>query len=172
MTLDDTTSGGLPYRRGVGAVLFNADGLVWVGRRISMAGQDIKNFWQMPQGGINDEEDPSTAVLRELLEETGTDQADIIDETIDWLTYDLPPHLQGKVWNGRFQGQAQKWFALQFRGLDTDFDLNRYNHPEFDSWRWVELATLPALIVPFKRKMYESIVDVFSDLSVKLRTRQ
>lgn len=172
MTADDKTLSGLPYRRGVGAALFNADGLVWIGRRISKPGQDIQNYWQMPQGGIDNEEDPATAVLRELREETGTDQADIIGETVDWLTYDLPEYLRGNDWKGQFRGQAQKWFALQFRGSDTDFDLGRHEHPEFDAWRWAKLESLPELIVPFKRKIYESVMDAFAELPLRVKSRQ
>ncbi len=160
----------LPYRRGVGAALFNAEGLVWIGRRISKPGQDIQNYWQMPQGGIDDKEDPAVAVLRELREETGTDQADIIGETAEWLTYDLPAHLQGKVWKGRYRGQAQKWFALQFIGIDTDFDLNGHENPEFDAWRWAKLGSLPQLIVPFKKKIYESVVDAFAEFPMKVQS--
>ena len=170
MTANEKALIGLPYRRGVGAVLFNADGLVWIGRRISRPGQDIQNYWQMPQGGIDDDEDPATAILRELREETGTDQADIIGETVDWLTYDVPTHLIGKVWNGRFRGQSQKWFALQFKGLDTDFDLRVHERPEFDAWRWVEPASLPELIVPFKRKVYQSVLDSFAEFPVIVRS--
>ena len=107
----------LPLRSGVGIVVLNNSNKVFVAKRID----NPKNFWQMPQGGIDDEEDPAAAVLRELREETGTDQADIIGETVDWLTYDLPTHLRGKVWKGRFRGQVQKWFALKLleikRGL-------------------------------------------------------
>ena len=169
---DDKAFIGLPYRRGVGAVLFNADGLVWIGRRVSKPGQDIQNYWQMPQGGIDDEEDPAVAVLRELREETGTEQAEIIGETANWLTYDLPAHIQGKVWKGRFRGQAQKWFALQFSGIDTDFDLSGHENPEFDAWRWAELESLPELIVPFKKKIYESVVDAFADFPVKVQYRR
>ena len=168
---DDTAFIGLPYRRGVGAVLFNADGLVWIGRRISKPRQDIQNYWQMPQGGIDDEETPAAAVLRELREETGTDQAYIIGETANWLTYDLPTHLQGKVWKGSFRGQAQKWFALKFSGIDADFDLSRHEHPEFDAWRWAELESLPELIVPFKKKIYESVVDAFAEFPMKVQSR-
>ena len=169
MTADDKAVIDLPYRRGVGAVLFNSEGLVWIGRRISKPRQDIQNYWQMPQGGIDDEEAPATAVLRELREETGTEQAEIIGETANWLTYDLPTHLQGKVWKGRFRGQAQKWFALQFSGIDADFDLSRHKHPEFDAWRWAELESLPELIVPFKKKIYESVVDAFAEFPLKVQ---
>lgn len=162
---------GLPYRRGVGVVLFNADGLVWIGRRIEKPGQNIQNYWQMPQGGIDDEEDPAVAALRELHEETGTNRAEIIGESKDWLKYELPPHLRGKVWNGRFRGQTQKWFALQFTGSDTDFNLNGYHEPEFDAWRWAELRSLPDLIVPFKRTIYESVVDEFAEFPMKVRSK-
>ncbi len=168
-TVDSETE--LPYRRGVGAVLFNRDGLVWIGRRIPKSGRALENEWQMPQGGIDDGEEPSDAVLRELIEETGAERAKIIAETRNWLTYDLPGDLRRVVWGGRFRGQAQKWFALQFEGTDTDFDLNRYDEPEFDSWRWAELSELPGLIVPFKKAIYECVVDEFSEIPLKVRSQ-
>ena len=159
----------LPYRRGVGAALFNNDGLVWVGRRILRPRQEILNYWQMPQGGIDDGEDPSMAVVRELYEETGTNKAEIIGEIDEWLSYDLPSNLQGTVWRGQYRGQAQKWFALQFRGRDTDFHLDVHEKPEFDAWRWAELASLPDFAVPFKKKIYERVADEFRKVPTRLR---
>ena len=151
----------LPYRPCVGAALFNPEGLVWIGKRISRTGDNLIDAWQMPQGGIDPGEDPRQAVLRELREEIGTDRAEIIAETGDWLTYELPPHLRGVSWGGKFRGQKQKWFALRFLGEDCDFDLNTYSEPEFSSWKWAPLEQLPEMIVPFKRDVYSSLVNEF-----------
>ena len=142
----------LPYRPCVGILMFNTDGLVFVGRRL-----DTPDAWQMPQGGIDQGEAPSVAALRELSEETGTAAATIIAETAGWLTYDLPDELIGKVWKGRWRGQRQKWFAGRFDGTDSDINLNT-GQPEFDAWRWVPLADLPNLIVPFKLALYRDVV--------------
>jgi putative (di)nucleoside polyphosphate hydrolase len=150
----------LPYRHGVGLVLFNPAGLVFVGRRVD-AGDDA---WQFPQGGIDDGEEPRAAALRELREEIGSDRAQIIAETPDWLTYDLPAAIVPKVWKGRYRGQRQKWFALRFLGSDEDIELDG-EHPEFDAWRWVRLADTPGLIVPFKRAIYLQVVDAFRHLA-------
>lgn len=151
----------LPYRLGVGAVLLNADGKVFAATRIDTPGE----AWQMPQGGIDADEDPRAAVMRELLEEIGTDNAEIIAETDDWLVYDLPKEIRKKVWKGRYRGQKQKWYAMRFMGRDGDIDLNAHKHPEFSDWRWVDMAELPDLIVPFKRDLYQDIVDVFIHLA-------
>lgn len=156
----------LPYRAGVGAVLFNPDGLVWVGQR---AGGRYPKSWQMPQGGIDAGETPEQALWREMVEETGTDKAVILAETERWLTYELPPALVGVAWKGRYRGQKQKWFALRFTGDDSDIDLETHAKPEFSAWRWVELATLPGLIVPFKQAIYREIVDAFGHLPDRIR---
>ena len=162
----------LPYRRGVGAVLLNDKGLVWVGRRIDRRNQDLEEYWQLPQGGIDSGEEPVVAVLREIDEETGADNVEVIGEVKEWLKYELPPDLKDKVWGGRYRGQSQKWFALQFKGSDSDFNLSKYVKPEFDAWRWVELTTLPNLIVPFKKKIYERVTQEFLGLTMKLRRAQ
>jgi putative (di)nucleoside polyphosphate hydrolase len=154
----------LPYRRGVGAVLFNDAGLVFAGRRFGV----YSDAWQMPQGGIDDGESPEAAVLRELQEETGTDKAEIIAETSTWLTYELPDELIGVAWGGRYRGQIQKWFALRFTGEDADFDLDADETPEFSEWRWLALDALPGLIVPFKRRLYEDIRAEFHDLPERI----
>jgi putative (di)nucleoside polyphosphate hydrolase len=152
----------LPYRRNVGAVLFSRDGLVLVAHRIGMPMKDGPDGgWQLPQGGIDHGEDPADAVLRELAEEIGTANAEIIGEHPDWLTYDLPPHLVGVAWGGRYRGQSQKWFALRFLGQDAEVRLDADDHPEFDAWRWVELAHLPTLAVKFKRPVYEVLAGSF-----------
>ena len=151
----------LPYRLGVGVVLLNADGLVFVAKRIDTPG----DAWQMPQGGIDADEDPREAVMRELDEEIGTNNAEIIAETEDWLTYDLPKDVRKKVWKGRYRGQKQKWYAMRYLGQDSDIDLNTHKHPEFSEWRWAEMQQLPDLIVPFKRDLYLDIVDAFIGLA-------
>lgn len=154
-------TGDLPYRRNVGAVLFNNAGRVLIARR---AGPHTHG-WQFPQGGIDADEDPAAAVLRELSEEIGTNRADIIAEHPDWLTYDLPPHLIGIALRGRFRGQTQRWFALRFRGQDGDIRLDLDPHPEFDAWRWADLAELPGLAVGFRRPIYEILVRSFAQFA-------
>ncbi len=149
------------YRKGVGALLFNAAGQVLVARR-NDTGTDA---WQLPQGGIDSGEDPRNAVLRELAEEIGTDRSEIIEELEGWLRYDLPEDVAGKVWKGRYRGQEQKWFALRFLGEDRDIDLAASGHPEFDAWKWVEIDALPDLIVGFKRGVYEQLVARFRHLA-------
>jgi putative (di)nucleoside polyphosphate hydrolase len=153
----------LPYRRGVGVALFNAAGLVFVAERI-----DTPGAWQMPQGGLDIDEAPWPAALRELREEIGTAKAERLDET-DWLRYDLPPDLVGHAWRGRYRGQEQKWFAARFTGADSDIDLKADKHPEFRDWRWAALHDLPDLIVPFKRSLYRSIVAAFSAFATPSR---
>jgi putative (di)nucleoside polyphosphate hydrolase len=154
--------GGLPYRPCVGVMLLDARGRVFMGRRSNME----TDAWQMPQGGIDDGEAPATAALRELDEETGTRDAEILAETRDWLTYDLPDHLIGKAFGGRFRGQRQKWFALRFRGVDADIRLDAH-HPEFDAWRWVGIDDVAELVVDFKRPVYRAVVAEFHHLAVK-----
>jgi len=158
----------LPYRPCVGAALFNAKGQVWVGRRIPRSDESVRNFWQMPQGGIDKGEDPREAVVRELLEETGTDRVEFLAETSDWLTYDLPDHLRGVSWGGKYRGQKQKWFALRYLGIDGDFNLDHHGKPEFSEWRWVALLELPDIIVPFKRDVYSMIVNEFSHIPERI----
>jgi putative (di)nucleoside polyphosphate hydrolase len=143
----------LPYRACVGIVLANRRGRVFVGRR---ADQKTAS-WQFPQGGIDEGEMPRTAALRELEEEIGTDRAEVIGESDGWLTYELPDELLGKVWKGKYRGQRQKWFAMRFTGKDQDIRIDT-EHPEFDAWKWVELARVPKLIVPWKRAVYEQVV--------------
>ncbi|QXM23341.1 RNA pyrophosphohydrolase [Elioraea tepida] len=159
-------SASLPYRRNVGAVLFNPDGLVLVCRRADLPNAEgAPGGWQLPQGGIDDDEDPAEAVLRELAEEIGTDRAEVIEEHPEWLTYDLPPHLIGVALGGRYRGQTQKWFALRFLGRDADIRLDADPNPEFDAWRWTTLDSLPALAVDFKRAIYERLARDFAHLA-------
>ena len=159
----------LPYRKGVGAVIFNNFGLVWLGHRISDPANKITNYWQMPQGGIDNNETPEVAVLREVKEETGTGRVKIIDQVSGWVDYDLPENLMGVAWNGRFRGQKQLWFALRFTGNDADFNLTATQNPEFSEWRWAELPSLPDLIVPFKKSLYIQLVTEFKLWPDKIR---
>ncbi|MEM7223583.1 MAG: RNA pyrophosphohydrolase [Pseudomonadota bacterium] len=149
----------LPYRPCVGIMLLNSANQVFVAQRLNHAHQ----AWQMPQGGIDKGESPQRAALRELKEEIGTNHAEILAESKQWLSYDLPTHLAPKLWKGRYRGQTQKWFALRFLGRDSDIDLET-EHPEFKAWRWAPADELPALIVPFKRKVYEQVLEEFSTL--------
>ena len=151
----------LPYRANVGAVLFDAQGRVFVGRRADRA-----DAWQLPQGGIDEDEDPRLAVLRELEEEIGTANATILGEHPAWLTYDLPAHLIGTAFKGRYRGQRQKWFALRFDGQDSEIQLDRDPHPEFDAWRWAGLEELPSLAVAFKRPVYEVLAGSFARYAI------
>jgi len=162
----------LPLRKGVGAVIFNGDGQVWIGSRAPRAGRKIENYWQMPQGGIDKGEDPAEAVIREVAEETGTDKVEILEETSEWIDYDLPDDLIGVAWGGKYRGQRQKWYALKFTGEDSDFDLEAHDKPEFTEWRWADLAGLPALIVPFKRSLYTEVVAAFEHWPKKIRKQK
>lgn len=156
-TIDPTT---LPYRPCVGIMLLNRRGEVFVGRRI-----DTPDAWQMPQGGIDAGETPVQAALRELEEEIGTDRAEVLAQTPDWLRYDLPPELVGVAWKGRYRGQEQKWVACRFTGSDADITLATA-HPEFDAWQWVAIDRVVELIVPFKREIYAQVVAAFRHLTV------
>lgn len=148
---------GRPYRQGVGMMLLNAEGRVFVGRRVG----DVADIWQMPQGGIDEGEEPRAAALRELEEEAGTAKAHVLAEAGRWLSYDLPPDVAGRIWGGKYRGQCHKWFLLRFTGEDADIDLAHHHSPEFSHWRWVEPSVLPALVISFKRALYEMLLDEF-----------
>lgn len=153
----------LPYRPNVGAVLFNPQGLILVARRADMPNAEgAAGGWQLPQGGMDEGEDPAIAVFRELEEEVGTAHAEILAEHPEWLTYDLPPELLGKALGGKWRGQKQKWFALRFLGTDADIRLDLDPHPEFDAWRWAHLRDLPSMAVPFKRAIYDRLAVDFA----------
>jgi putative (di)nucleoside polyphosphate hydrolase len=143
----------LPYRQGVGIMLINRQGRVFVAQRIDMPSV----AWQMPQGGIDKGESPLEAAWRELGEETGTDKAEVIGESRDWYVYDLPVDLAPRLWRGRFRGQTQKWFVFRFLGCDEDIDIAT-EKPEFSDWKWADMADLPELIVPFKRTLYTQLI--------------
>jgi putative (di)nucleoside polyphosphate hydrolase len=150
----------LPYRPAVGVMLLNADNLVFVGQRLD----STLEAWQMPQGGTDPGEEPREAALRELAEETGIrhELVDILACASRTLDYDLPADLVGKLWKGRYRGQRQTWFLARFLGRDADVNLAT-DHPEFRAWRWVEPRELPRLIVPFKRALYEAVLEEFAD---------
>ena len=154
---------GTGYRPCVGVMLVNAEGKVFVGRRIDNREGD---WWQMPQGGIDADEDLRAAALRELAEETGVaeDKVSIIGRMDDAIRYDLPDELQGKLWGGRYRGQEQVWFCARFTGRDADVNLAAHNPPEFCDWKWVEADELPELIVPFKKRVYRAVVEAFREL--------
>lgn len=150
----------LPYRPCVGVMLVNRAGLAFVGKRMDNKEGD---WWQMPQGGVDPGEDPRHAALRELAEETGAraDRVEIVTRLERELFYDLPPELHGRLWGGKYRGQRQSWFLARFTGTDAEIDLEAHDPPEFCEWKWVDPALLPDLIVPFKREVYQAIVDGF-----------
>jgi putative (di)nucleoside polyphosphate hydrolase len=158
---------GKPYRHNVGIALFNASGLVLIGRRFRSDGPEIilpGLEWQMPQGGVNEDEDLRAAAMRELWEETGVRDADYLGET-DWLTYEFPPYDGPPHRLGHFRGQQQRWFALRFTGNETDIDplTSRNDQPaEFDAWRWERLDRVADLVVPFRREVYLEVARSFA----------
>ena len=159
----------LPYRACVGIMVLNRQRLVWVGRRADMPGEaeGPGSWWQMPPGGIDENEDPRQAALRELTEETNIRSVEVIEEAPGWVTYDLPPELLGLAWGGRFRGQKQKWFAVRFLGPDSEIDIGpRGGHPaEFEAWKWSPMSELATNIVPFKRAVYGEVVTAFGHLA-------
>lgn len=150
----------LPLRPCVGICLFNQDGHVFIGERL-----DNPGAWQLPQGGIDEGETPEDAFFREMKEEVGTDKAKILKIHDKVLSYHLPPHLMGKLFGGRYGGQAQTWIAGRFTGTDDDIDIYAHNPPEFNAWQWASLDEVLDLIVPFKRKTYEEVIEAFLPLS-------
>ncbi|MET4895914.1 RNA pyrophosphohydrolase [Sphingomonadaceae bacterium jetA1] len=150
----------LPYRPCAGVILMNRDGRVFVGQRID----STLEAWQLPQGGIDPGEEADQAAVRELFEETGVraDKIELIARAPHELTYDLPVDMIGKVWKGKWRGQRQSWFLYRFLGEDSDIRIAT-EHPEFRAWRWTEPETLPAMIVPFKKVLYEELLVIFGD---------
>lgn len=151
------------YRPCVGAVIRNPDGLIWIGRRAE-AEQDAEGtglWWQMPQGGIDADEDPGVAVVREVREETGIVSVRVTAAFDEWLTYDVPAALVGRAWGGRYRGQRQKWFLLDFHGRDSEvvLDPGPGHAREFDAWRWAGRDEVLDAIVPFKRAVYARVLD-------------
>ena len=155
----------LPYRPCAGIMVFNRAGLVFIGRRASGPEHiDATHVWQMPQGGIDDDEDPYQAALRELYEETSIRSVEKLGEIADWIAYDIPRDIVGEAWQGRYRGQKQKWYALRFTGNDSEINIENPgdgHKAEFIAWRWVAIGELPDLVVPFKRETYEQVVAAF-----------
>lgn len=147
----------LPYRKGVGMMVFNDDKKIFVGKRI-----DNQKAWQMPQGGVDENEDCFSAARRELYEETGIQSIRVIEKSKEKYTYDLPEYLLGKIWNGKYKGQTQRWFLIKFLGPDSEINLNQ-KCPEFNEWKWVDIDELPKIIVSFKKELYLSLIKEFYD---------
>ncbi len=144
----------LPLRSGVGIVLLNKENKVFVAKRID----NPKNFWQMPQGGVDKNEDYLSAAYRELEEETSIKSVELISELDGLITYDLPDHLLGIIWKGRYKGQTQKWYLMRFTGNDEEINI-KTKHPEFLEWKWVELDQITDLVVKFKLELYKEVKD-------------
>jgi len=166
MTTDPTEPA---YRPCVGIMVINRSGLVWVGLRADMPNEPEGpgQWWQMPQGGIDRDENPRAAALRELYEETRIRSVAVIGESSLWHTYDLPPDLVGKAWGGRWRGQKQKWYAVRFLGNDDEIDIapEPGHDPEFQQWKWVPTTELVSSVVLFKREVYRAVVDEFAPLA-------
>ena len=151
----------LPLRIGVGIILLNNENKVFVGKRID----NPKNYWQMPQGGINENEDYLDAAKRELKEETGAKTVKVIKELNEWLIYELPKNLLGKIWNGEYRGQKQKWFIMKFMGKNEEININTIN-PEFLDWKWIDPAELSKVAVDFKVDIYKKIEKELANLKL------
>ena len=143
----------LPLRIGVGAIVLNEKNQVFVGKRKD----NPVDKWQMPQGGVNEGEDLTSAMKRELNEETGIQNIKILNEIDGWFEYELPNYLLGKIWRGKFRGQKQKWFIVKFLGNDEEINLEK-DKPEFIEWKWLDIEKLPNVIVDFKKKVYEQLL--------------
>lgn len=149
----------LPYRQCVGVALFNTEGKIFVGERI-----DTPGAWQMPQGGVDKGETSEQTAMRELAEEIGTNQAQIIRTATKKLHYDLPDEMIPRLWNGRYRGQEQTWIAARFTDQDSNINLTAFDPPEFSNWQWVRLEETLGLIVPFKRDLYAQVIEMFKDI--------
>ena len=152
----------LPLRIGVGIVLLNNENKVFVGKRID--NQEVR-YWQMPQGGVDQNENLLLAAKRELEEETSVKTVKLIKELDDWLSYDLPKELLGKIWNGKYRGQKQKWFIMKFLGKTEEINI-KTKHPEFLEWKWIEPLSLPGVAVDFKVQIYTKLRNELNQLKL------
>jgi putative (di)nucleoside polyphosphate hydrolase len=154
------------YRPCVGVMLLNAEGKVWMGRRFEKQNDDgVGKWWQMPQGGIDEGEDPEAAAIRELYEETAVTSAVVIEAAPGWFKYDLPDHLIGKSWGGKYRGQTQKWFAMRFTGPDSEINLTPPGmKQEFDRWQWMTMDEALDAVVPFKKAVYVEMIKALRHL--------
>ncbi|APR98347.1 RNA pyrophosphohydrolase [Wolbachia endosymbiont of Folsomia candida] len=147
------------YRPCVGIMLFNKQGHIFIGKRF-----DSESYWQMPQGGVDEGEELEQAALRELLEEIGTNKAEIIAKNKDWIYYDLPEEIIQMCWNGKYSGQKQRWFLMRFCGEDQDINVNYTDHPEFKEWRWQHVDDLVEGAISFKKQVYTAVIEEFSSI--------
>jgi putative (di)nucleoside polyphosphate hydrolase len=163
----------LPYRPCAGLTVINREGLVFIGRRAGGPEHvDATHVWQMPQGGIDEHEDPYQAALRELYEETNIKSVEKLGEIDDWIYYDIPRDIVGQAWGGKYRGQKQKWFALRFTGDEREINVTAPaggHEPEFIDWRWIAMRELPDVVVQFKRHTYERVVREFEKFAKPLR---
>jgi len=162
MTIDKTfiNPDNIEYRKGVGLMIMNAERKIWVGQRQDVSSLiDSVSAWQMPQGGIDSAETPWQAALREMKEEIGTINVRLVAESREWISYDFPEELHN-LWGGRFLGQTQKWFLVEFLGDDAEININTF-HPEFIAWKWVDANQLPNMIVSFKKDLYQKVLEEF-----------
>ncbi len=162
----------LPYRPCVGMMLINRAGLVFIGCRTGgPEHMDGTHAWQMPQGGVDEGENTYKAALRELYEETNVRSVSLLAESKDWYFYDIPRELASKAWSGKYRGQKQKWYALRFTGDDSEIDIAHpaggKHEPEFAEWRWEKMERLPAMIIPFKQKVYEQVIEEFRQFGAR-----
>ena len=156
---DQNNISNLPYRRGVGMVIINDKGQIFLGKRV----ESKFEAWQMPQGGIFVGETPSKTVKREMKEEIGCDSGEILAETKKWYSYTIPEFLINKLWDGQYKGQQQKWFLIKFTGQDSDININTDN-PEFREWRWAYISEMLEIIVPFKKLLYKAVLKEFDPI--------
>jgi putative (di)nucleoside polyphosphate hydrolase len=159
----------LPYRPCVGIMLLNRKGLVFIGRRTEGPEHvDDTHAWQMPQGGVDSGEETWPAALRELYEETNVASVEKIGESSGWLSYDIPRDIVGQAWKGKYRGQTQKWYAMRLTGKDSEINVLSPaggHKPEFAEWRWEKMERLPDLVIPFKRAIYEQVIEEFRELA-------